>query len=201
MARSALPAFSLDDLQGNSLSFPIGKATVVCFVKEDCPTCNLVLPVLNSLAEQEDVPVLLPGQTLDGNRVLQERYQPVATILDDSKLLVSFAHDVEAVPHLSICDGDGFEQDRLIGFDKKEWQACFAKHFTNVDVDWDSLPDWRPACGSLTQDPLIAERLRAEAENSPLRARRIEIGQYDDIHEFMFEQGLHGWIAGNSTHA
>ena len=190
MNNSSLPAFALDDLQGISHAFPNGNQTVFCFVKEDCPTCNLVLPLLNSIAAQTESLVLLPGQTQDGNRVLQERFNPVAPILDDSKLVVSFAYDIEAVPHVFICDEHGAEQDQLIGFDKKEWIACFAKHFPKVEIDWNSLPDWRPACGSLTQDPLIADRLRAEAENSPLRARRIEIGQNDDVHEFMFEQGF-----------
>ena len=36
----------------------------------------------------------------------------------------------------------------------------------------------------------MADRLRAEAENSPLRARRIEIGSADDAAEFMFDQGF-----------
>ena len=39
-------------------------------------------------------------------------------------------------------------------------------------------------------DPIIAERLQAEAENSPLRARRIEIASQDDEFEFMFDQGF-----------
>jgi hypothetical protein len=37
---------------------------------------------------------------------------------------------------------------------------------------------------------VIGERLRAEAENSPLRARRIEIATQDDEFEFMFDQGF-----------
>jgi hypothetical protein len=52
------------------------------------------------------------------------------------------------------------------------------------------MPDWRPGCGSLSVDPLIADRLRAEAENSPLRARKIEIASGDDEFEFMFDQGF-----------
>ncbi|HCV00518.1 MAG TPA: thiol-disulfide oxidoreductase, partial [Dehalococcoidia bacterium] len=38
--------------------------------------------------------------------------------------------------------------------------------------------------------PGIAERLAAEAEGSPLRARRIDVGTGDDLHEFLFDQGL-----------
>jgi hypothetical protein len=36
----------------------------------------------------------------------------------------------------------------------------------------------------------VADRLRAAAEDSPLRARRIDIGSHDDAHEFMFDQGM-----------
>ena len=42
----------------------------------------------------------------------------------------------------------------------------------------------------MSADPVIADRLRAEAENSPLRARKIEVGQFDDEFEFMFDQGF-----------
>ena len=37
---------------------------------------------------------------------------------------------------------------------------------------------------------MIAERLRAESENNPLRARKIEIAPADDVHEFLFDQGF-----------
>jgi hypothetical protein len=39
-------------------------------------------------------------------------------------------------------------------------------------------------------EPGVAERLAAEMEGSPLRARRIEVGEADDVFEFMFDQGL-----------
>ena len=42
----------------------------------------------------------------------------------------------------------------------------------------------------MSVDPLLVDKLRAEAENSPLRARRIEIGYHDDEFEFMFDQGF-----------
>jgi hypothetical protein len=57
-------------------------------------------------------------------------------------------------------------------------------------VDWAALPAWQPGCGSKHLDPEINDRLRARAENSPIRARRIEIAQADDVAEFMFDQGF-----------
>jgi hypothetical protein len=57
-------------------------------------------------------------------------------------------------------------------------------------IDWNSYPESRPGCGSLSVAPGYAEKLAAEASDSPLRSRRIEIGESDDIFEFMFDQGL-----------
>ena len=193
-----LPPFSLADMNGTQHAFPVGSAgpaaeqrpTLLCFVKEDCPTCNLAMPLLQALHDSGDVTVLAPGQTADGNRTLIERHGLTLPLLDDSILKVSFAYDVETVPLVLLADADGGEIDRLIGFDRAEWQAFFERHAPNAAVDWPQLPKWRPGCGSLTQDPIIAERLRAESENSPLRARKIEIAPADDVHEFLFDQGF-----------
>ena len=43
-----LPAFLLEDAAGRAVSFPSGRATLICFVKEDCPTCGLVVPLLEA---------------------------------------------------------------------------------------------------------------------------------------------------------
>ena len=197
-----LPPFSLADMSGTQHSFPAGPAdpagqagdeqrpTLLCFVKEDCPTCNLAMPLLQALHDGGDVAVLAPGQTAAGNRALIERHGLTLPLLDDSTLKVSFAYDVETVPFVLLADRDGEEIDRLTGFDRAEWQTFFERHAPGAAVDWQQLPKWRPGCGSLTQDPIIAERLRAESENSPLRARKIEIAPADDVHEFLFDQGF-----------
>ena len=185
-----LPAFSLRDLDGRTHAFAPGTESIVCFVKEDCPTCNLVLPLIDALHRNSGIGVLIAGQTAEGNRVLARRHSLNAPVLDDSDLAVSFAYDVETVPLVIAADPEGLEADRLVGFDKDEWRAFFKRHAANSSVDWDAYPDWRPGCGSLTQDPIIGERLRAASENSPLRARRIEIAPHDDVHEFLFDQGF-----------
>ena len=185
-----LPAFALDDMAGNGHAFPAGQRTALCFVKEDCPTCNLVMPLIEALGDADELTVLAPGQTADGNRTLIERHGLTIPVLDDSTLKVSFAYDLETVPLLLMSDESGNEVDRVVGFDRAEWQTFFERHAPGVDIDWQSLPEWRPGCGSLTQDPIIADRLRAESENSPLRARRIEIAPADDVHEFLFDQGF-----------
>lgn len=187
---SSVQPFALEDLNGTTHNVPTGSRTLLCFVKEDCPTCNLVAPLLEAAHKQSETQVFLVGQTDDGNKVLAENHELTVPVLDDSTLIVSFAHELETVPHTFLIDEAGGTEKEVIGFDKKEWQDLIDGDLADVEIQWDELPDWRPGCGSLTQDPLIAERLRAEAENSPLRARRIEIASQDDIHEFLFDQGF-----------
>jgi thiol-disulfide isomerase/thioredoxin len=187
----------LVDDQEQSHHFNGTARSIVCFVKEDCPTCREAMPVLAALhrAFGDRVPFLVIGQTKEGNRVLAEEFGPGFAILDDSALKVSFAWDIDTVPTLFLTATDGTAERTLIGFVRDEWRAL-TDHLAatlNVappSVSWDELPAWRPGCGSLSVDPLIADRLRAESENSPLRARRIEIASHDDEFEFMFDQGM-----------
>ncbi|MDP6377501.1 MAG: hypothetical protein QF921_03820 [Pseudomonadales bacterium] len=188
---SELPAFLLQDQGGKEYRFPGGRQSLICFVKEDCPTCNDVMPLLDALycSLGEHLEVHVPGQTAQGNRELTERHALSVPLLDDSRLAVSFAYDIDTVPSLFLADTQGNELKRLVGFVREEWREL-VESLGEVNVDWDALPEWRPGCGSLSVDPLISERLRAEAENSPLRARRIEVAAHDDEFEFMFDQGF-----------
>jgi thiol-disulfide isomerase/thioredoxin len=187
----------LADDGGRAHHFNGNTPSVVCFVKEDCPTCKETLPVLIALhrAFGERVPFLVIGQTQEGNRALTEAFRPGFAVLDDSALKVSFAWDIDTVPTLVLTGGDGAAERTLIGFVRDEWRALSGHLAATLgvaapDLRWDELPAWRPGCGSLSVDPLIADRLRAESENSPLRARRIEIASHDDEFEFMFDQGM-----------
>jgi thiol-disulfide isomerase/thioredoxin len=192
----SLPAFLLTDAAGADASFPTGRPALICFVKEDCPTCQVAMPVLNALfgAFGGEVDFFVAGQTQAGNELLTETFRPGFSILDDSRLKVSFAYDIDTVPSLFLADADGTLTRSLIGFVRDEWQALAVElggsEGVQPELDWQSLPEWRPGCGSLSVDPLIADKLRAEAENSPLRARRIEIATADDPFEFMFDQGF-----------
>ena len=189
--------FALPDLEGEARSFPTGRPALVCFVKEDCQTCNLVAPILEAFhrACATDADVLLVGQSLAGNRILAERHQLTAPILDDSLCEVSFAWDFEIVPSIYWTDGEGRLLARADGFVREEWQALAVKvtgdlEAAPIDVDWAALPEWRPGCGSKHLDPDVHDRLQARAVGSPIRARRIEIASSDDVAEFMFDQGF-----------
>ncbi|MEM7080160.1 MAG: TlpA family protein disulfide reductase [Pseudomonadota bacterium] len=192
-----VPAFSLRDSAGSDISFPGQKPSLVCFVKEDCPTCREVMPVLAAMhrAFADVLEIRIIGQTVAGNATLEEEFTPPFKLLDDSTLKVSFATDIDTVPTLFYNDAAGAPQTTLIGFVRDEWQSLCDTLATTLgsaaaDLDWPALPEWRPGCGSLSVDPLIAEKLRAVSENSPLRARKIEIGVSDDEVEFMFDQGF-----------
>jgi peroxiredoxin len=193
----SLPAFLLEDARGGQHRFPAEGRVLVCFVKEDCPTCNEVMPLLEAFHRTfgARIALLVPGQTREGNAILAERHGLTVPLLDDSALEASFAWDVEIVPTLYLADGNGREEARLTGFVREEWRALAERLAAELgvavpEVDWARLPEWRPGCGSRSADPLVAERLRAEAGNHPLRARRIELGAQDDVFEFMFDQGF-----------
>ncbi|MGI9328304.1 MAG: TlpA family protein disulfide reductase [Pseudomonadales bacterium] len=177
------------------MSLPKSGPALVCFVKEDCPTCNTVMPLLEALHRQwgDRCPVQVLGQTQDGNAKLVREHDLSVPIADDSALQVSYAADIDTVPTLFFAGET--QQQPLVGFVRDEWRAALdqcaqQQGLGNAEIAWDELPEWRPGCGSLSVDPLHAERLRAEAENSPIRARRLDIGALDDPFEFMFDQGF-----------
>ncbi|MFN3231261.1 MAG: TlpA family protein disulfide reductase [Alphaproteobacteria bacterium] len=192
-----LPAFTLVAPAGEEHSFPTGRPALIAFVKEDCPTCNVAMPVIDALfkAHGDNVDFFVAGQTIEGNATLIETHGLTVPILDDSALKVSFEYDIDTVPTLYWANSRGEMINEVIGFVRDEWQWLNGE-ISKVTggapaaIDWDSLPEWRPGCGSLSVDPVIADRLRAEASNSPLRARSIDIAPADDEFEFMFDQGF-----------
>ena len=194
---ATLPVYELANLDGVRVSSPKDEVALVCFIKEDCPTCKEAMPVLDAFFAHygEHMPVQVIGQTLEGNRALASAFSPSFSILDDSALQVSFAADIQTVPTLLRLDANGKELSRLVGFVRDEWQSMASELDAltgqqSISVNWSDLPVWRPGCGSLSVDPSNEPRLRAMAEGSPIRARRIDVGSQDDEFEFMFDQGF-----------
>jgi hypothetical protein len=191
------PAFVLRDMAGESRAFPTGRPSLIAFVKEDCHTCNLAAPVLEAFHQAwgDSADIWMVGQAADGNAILRDRHGLTLPILDDSALRASLAWGFEIVPAVYWTGPDGAPRPPLEGFVRAEWEKLAQTIAGDLSappaaVSWADLPDWRPGCGSKHLDPEIHHRLLAEAEGSPIRARRIEIAAADDIEEFMFDQGF-----------
>jgi len=147
---------------------------IVAFVKRDCPTCELVAPVLAELAKHVGLSVFTqddPGfpEGLDA--------------VDDTSLEVSWHFGIEAVPTL-LCVEQGVEQGRVLGWHRGEWEAL-----TGVPDLGPGLPDQRPGCGSLSVDPNLAPALAVRFGGSKLRTRRVEIAEHEDEIEAMYTRG------------
>lgn len=151
---------------------------LVAFVKRDCPTCELVAPVLAQLAEAAELTVYTqddPG--------FPEGVAP----LDDTDLSVSWHHEIEAVPTLLRVE-NGREVERALGWHRGEWEALSGVAGLGPD-----LPELRPGCGSLSVDPSRAPELAVRFSGSKLRARRVEIARLEDEQEACFDRG---WTDG-----
>ncbi len=191
------PAFSLRDAAGVEHRFPTGRHTLLVFAKEDCATCVLSAPLIDAAgaAFGGAMDTWVITQDENGPGVFGARIASGMPVLDDSALKVSYAYDLDTVPTVILAGPDGEKLEEFIGFGKADWQALYERLITVTlapapVVPWAAYPESRPGCGSKSVEPGIAERLAAEAEGNPLRARRLEIGDGDDIFEFMFDQGL-----------
>ena len=104
--------FSLNDSVGQAVGFPGTRPSLVCFIKEDCPTCRVVMPFLAAMHESfsEKMDFYVIGQTAVGNQQLMDEIQPPFNILDDSTLKVSFNTDIETVPTLLLTDAKGLSK-------------------------------------------------------------------------------------------
>jgi peroxiredoxin len=189
--------FTLDDLDGNTHNFPNKRLNLICFVKEDCETCNTAAPVLETLhkAYGSQVQVLLLAQSGSANKTFADRHNLTMPVLDDSACKAAFDWDIESVPSVFWIDADNTVLTKFEGFIRPDWETLSAAISTKTalpaaQIDWASLPAWRPGCGSKHLDPAIYDKLRADADNSPIRARRIDVASSDDVAEFMFDQGF-----------
>lgn len=191
------PHFQLNDLGGNPHSLPKNRPGLICFVKEDCATCNTAAPVLEALhkAFGSAVDVLLIAQSGDDNATFAARHALSMPVLDDTPCKTAFAWDIESVPSVFWIDATGTVLSQFEGFIRTDWETLAADISAQTalpaaQIDWASLPAWRPGCGSKHLDPAIYDKLRAEADGSPIHARRIDVASSDDVAEFMFDQGF-----------
>ncbi len=101
---------------------------ITAVVKKDCPTCQLVEPVLGELASR-------------GVELTVHRED------DDSGLEASYRLGVETVPTLIKDD------QRIVGWSREQWEA-----FTGIEGLGRGLPDYRPGCGAKAVEPDVVAR-------------------------------------------
>jgi len=140
--------------------------TFVAFVKQDCPTCVLAMPVLRAIDE-------LVGRS--GGRLEVHVQDDVSFATgfshasDDTALAISYHYNIDTVPTLIRLAG-GQEDARVVGWRRSEWQAV-----TGMPGLGEGLPEYRPGCGSKTMDPGMPARLKVKYGNTGLASRRIDV--------------------------
>jgi hypothetical protein len=151
---------------------------LVAVVKRDCPTCEMVVPVLRDLARAGTVRSIYSQD--------DPAFPPGLTVHDDRGLEVSYRLGVSTVPTVLRIQ-DGREIARAEGWDRPEWEAL-----TGTAGLGPELPAYRPGCGSRSVEPGVAEDLAVRV-GGVLASRRIEPGELEDDAELCFERG---WTDG-----
>ncbi|MCP5044602.1 MAG: thioredoxin family protein [bacterium] len=148
---------------------------IVAFVKRDCPTCELVVPVLRELAQ---------GGALTLYSQDDPGFPEGLDVEDDTSLEASWHQSIEAVPTLLRVEG-GVEKERAIGWHRGEWEALSGRSGLGP-----GLPELRPGCGSLSVDPEFATDLMLRFGQSSLASRRISLARLEDEIEAMYGHGF-----------
>lgn len=161
----------------NAIDLPDG---LVAIVKQDCATCQLMEPVLQSLAGREDTELTVYTQD-------DLQFPAGVNLIDDTELKVSWHLDIETVPTLIRVE-DGKEVDRTVGWLRGQWERV-----SGVDNLGMELPEHRPGCGSLSVDPDLVDALRVKFGGSSLHARHVELAEREDEFEALFQRG---WTDG-----
>ncbi|HJO80579.1 MAG TPA: thioredoxin family protein [Acidimicrobiales bacterium] len=112
------------------MSSPPVKDGVVVVVKSECPTCQLVVPVLEQLASDIDLMVF----TQDDPTFPAE----AQWVVDDTDLLVSWGLNLDAVPTLLRFE-DGHEVERTTGWQRAAWEGLTGQKGLGLD-----LPPFKP---------------------------------------------------------
>ena len=151
---------------------------LVAFVKRDCPTCVLVVPVLEAIGETVPLTIFTQDDPAFPEGLRAE---------DDTDLRMSWHHEIEAVPTLLRVES-GREVERALGWHRGEWESLCGVKGLGPD-----LPELRPGCGSLSVDPSRAPELAVRFSGSKLLSRRVEIATQEDEAEAFFDRG---WTDG-----
>lgn len=156
----------------------------VVVVKEECPTCRLVVPVFYemiaagldlSIISQDDAnfPPLPSDPTVE------------FSVSFDASLRESHDLGIEIVPTLMRLS-DAETQHRAIGWNRSQW-----RELTGIQTLGAELPEARPGCGALNLEPQHQQRL--ELEDTTFDSRTVTLGDQEDPFEATFARG---WTDG-----
>ena len=158
----------------------INEYCFIAVVKRDCPTCELVVPVLEQLRhtvtnikiycqDDPDFPSIPGG------------------VIDDRTLENSFRLGIDIVPTLIVTKGKR-EIDRTHGWNRSGWE-----HITGIKGLGLALPPNQPGCGSKSTEPGVHEKLQAKYGEIGFESRKIEFSEWDDPVEQAYDRG---WTDG-----
>lgn len=147
----------------------------IAVVKADCPTCQLIVPVLHDVAgarhlviHPQDDPAFPPG---------------VPGVAHDGSLELSYRLAIDTVPTL-VRMRDGVEIDRTIGWSRAAW-----RRLTGLPGLGAGLPDFKPGCGALNVLPGVPERLALRFGDVPITSRSVDVSELDDPIEVAYDRG------------
>ncbi|HVS28692.1 MAG TPA: thioredoxin family protein [Solirubrobacteraceae bacterium] len=162
---------------------------LLALVKHDCPTCELLLPALDSAAFA-GAPLRVLSQSAPAETAeLVQRLSLHSPVEVDDGLEVSARFDPDAVPAVMLLE-DGEERGRVEGLHLERLEELFER--ADAKLPPDGLPAIKPGCASRTRDPDVAARLaarRARADGR-LTSRELELGALEDPFDALFERGL-----------
>lgn len=148
---------------------------LIVVAKRDCPTCQLIEPLLAVLDRQAGpLTVYSQDDPSFGAGVSGARH--------DESLEHSFRLNIEFVPTLIRVE-QGREVERTYGWHREDWQRLTGVADLGAD-----LPVMRPGCGSKTLEPGIAENLELAFGTTKLASRSIETDA-EDLIEACYERG------------
>ena len=155
---------------------PAEIARYTLYLKRDCPTCQLVIPAVAELAAHRGTELILYTQD-------DPTFPDMPGVIDDSSLAQSYAANIEIVPTL-IRHSSAKADDRIVGWDRAEW-----RELTGIQNLGEALIEFKPGCGSKTQDPGMDEVLALRFGKSTLQARQVELASSEDELEACYDRG------------
>jgi peroxiredoxin len=168
------------------------KPTLLVFFETDCPTCQLTLPYLNAL-KNEQIHVLGISQDDESStRAFVQQLGIRYEVRLDEGLELSRAFDPQSVPTMFLLDKDHRIAHTLEGFDKAGLNqlAALLGH-PPIAPEHDGAPAWKPGCGSRHLEPELSGGERAVGgpllRRQAQAASRVTVADHQDPFEFCME--------------